>query len=178
MQQYQFEKIYSQMQKEFGKISSGEEDYHTMVFFPIESNLLKVHRNYPSSNSRRLKEAIALALFAIKSRCTGETFDLDRFRNEDNERLEHAILMAFDPFTNEEIRTFIDNESDIDLTDPQSLHTLYTEPVLCLLRIMESVEMWEKRMGPNGYFEFSENYMGSQITGDTMTYTVALPETD
>ena len=163
MQQYQFEKIYSQMEKEFGKIDKGEEEFHTMMFFTIESNLLKIHRQYPTSNSRRLKEAIALALFDIKSRCTNESFELDAFRNEENERLEQAVLMAFDPFTNEEIRTFINDETDIDLTDPDTLHGLYTEAVLCLLRIRESVETWEKRMGSNGYFEFAESYMGPQV---------------
>ena len=176
MQQYQFEKIYSQMEKEFGKIDKGEEEFHTMMFFTIESNLLKIHRQYPTSNSRRLKEAIALALFDIKSRCTNESFELDAFRNEENERLEQAVLMAFDPFTNEEIRTFIDDETDIDLTDPDTLHGLYTEAVLCLLRIRESVETWEKRMGSNGYFEFAESYMGPQVEGDEMAYTVAMPE--
>lgn len=176
MQQYQFEKIYAQMEKDFGKIKKGEENFHNMVFFPIESNLLKIHRKYPASNSRRLKEAIALALFDIKSRCTHESFELDNFRNEDNERLEQAILMAFDPFTNEEIRTFIENESDLDLTDLDTLHDLYTEPVLCLLRIRESVEIWEKKMGSNGYFDFAESFMGDQIAGDEMTYTVAMPE--
>ncbi len=176
MQQYQFEKIYSQMEKEFGKIDKGEEELHTTMFFTIESNLLKIHRQYPTSNSRRLKEAIALALFDIKSRCTNESFALDAFRNEDNERLEQAVLMAFDPFTNEEIRTFIDDETDIDLTDPDTLHDLYTEAVLCLLRIRESVETWEKRMGSNGYFEFAESYMGPQVEGDEMAYTVAMPE--
>lgn len=176
MQQYQFEKIYSQMEKEFGKIDKGEEEFHTTMFFTIESNLLKIHRQYPTSNSRRLKEAIALALFDIKSRCTNESFALDAFRNEDNERLEQAVLMAFDPFTNEEIRTFIDDETDIDLTDPDTLHDLYTEAVLCLLRIRESVETWEKRMGSNGYFEFAESYMGPQVEGDEMSYTVAMPE--
>lgn len=103
MQQYQFEKIYSQMEKEYGKIAKGDEDFHTINIFAMESNLLKVHRKFPSSNSRRLLEAIALVLFDIKSRCTGETFELDSFRNEDNARLEHALLMAFDPFTNEEL---------------------------------------------------------------------------
>lgn len=72
MQQYQFEKIYSQMEKEYGKIAKGDEDFHTINIFAMESNLLKVHRKFPSSNSRRLLEAIALVLFDIKSRCTGK----------------------------------------------------------------------------------------------------------
>lgn len=171
MQQYQFEKIYSQMEKEFGKIAKGDEDFHTMNIFPIESNLLKVHRKYPASNSRRLLEAIALVLFDIKSRYTGETFDLDSFRNEDNARLEHAILMAFDPFTNEELHAAVSSVSNLDLTNRQTLRDIYAEPVICLLRIKESVDTWIKRMGSDGYFDFAESIMGKNITGDEMTYT-------
>lgn len=170
MQQYQFEKIYSQMEKEYGKIAKGDEDFHTINIFAMESNLLKVHRKYPSSNSRRLLEAIALVLFDIKSRCTGETFELDSFRNEDNARLEHALLMAFDPFTNEELHAAISADSNIDLTDKKTLHDIYAEPVICLLRIKESVNTWIKRMGSDGYFDFAESFMGKNITGDEMTY--------
>lgn len=33
MQLYEFERIYSQMEKEFGKIKKGEEDIYSMLFF-------------------------------------------------------------------------------------------------------------------------------------------------
>ena len=98
MQLYQFERIYSQMEKEFGKMRKGEEDAYAMLLLPLEGNALKAHREFPSSNSRRLREAIALVLFDIKERCTGEKADTGKFRNEDNEKLEKALLMAFDPY--------------------------------------------------------------------------------
>lgn len=79
MQLYQFEKIYSQMEKEFGKIRKGDEETYSMLLLPVESNALKIHRKSPASNSRRMKEAIALVLFDIKSRCTGESFDTGNF---------------------------------------------------------------------------------------------------
>lgn len=169
MQQYQFEKIFSQMEKEFGKIQRGDEDFHTMMIYPIESNLLKTYRRYPASNTRRLLEAIALVLFDIRSKYTGESFDLSNFRNEDNARLEHAILMAFDHFTNEELRSQIADR--YDLTDAKTLHDFYEEPVICLLRIKESVDDWIRRMGSNGYFEFAEQYIGPNVIGDQMTYS-------
>ena len=43
----------------------GEEEDYNMLFFPLEGNVLKIHRAFPASNSRRLREAIALALFDI-----------------------------------------------------------------------------------------------------------------
>lgn len=178
MQQYQFEKIYSQMKKEFGKIRHGEEDFHSMTLFPIEGNLLKTHRQNPASNSRRLREAIALALFDIKSYYTGEEISVDKFRDENNQKLEHAILMAFDPFTNEELRITLTEQTEIDLADRTILHDYYKEPIICLLRIKESVDTWEKQMGANGYFDFLENYMGHEIRGDKMEFSVMLPAKD
>ena len=172
MQQYQFEKIYSQMEKEFGTIERGDEDLHTMMFYPLESNLLKTHRQYPSSNSRRLREAIGLVFYDIKSRYTGEQYDLDNIRDKDNARLEFALLMAFDPFTNEELRATLTGELHMDLTDKSLLYDYYTEPIVCLVRLKESVDTWEKKLGSNGYFTFAESYIGSQIRGDDLIYAV------
>lgn len=83
----------------------------------MEGNALKTHREFPSSNSRRLKEAIALVLFDIKERCTGEAIDTEKFRNEENEKLEKALLMAFDPYTNEEVmKLVLQEKEDKELT--------------------------------------------------------------
>lgn len=172
MQYYQFEKIFSQMEKEFGKIKSGQEEYHSMMLLPLEGNILKIHRKYPSSNSRRLIEAIALVLFDVKERCTGESIDTDSFRNDDNQRLERALLMAFDPFTNQEVKEVITTQTTIDLSDYDQLHAYYIEPVSCLLRIKESVDTWVKQNGSDGYFDFIEQFMGSEIHGDEMNFSV------
>jgi len=172
MQQYQFERIYSQMEKEFGKIRIGEEGDHAMLLFPMEGNLLKTHRKNPASNSRRLREAIALALFDVKARYTGEEILVERFRDENNAKLENALLMAFDPFTNEEVYEVVTGGMGIDLEDLDALRSYYAEPVLCMLRIKESVDTMEKRLGANGYFDFIEGYMGEQIVGDEMKFSI------
>ena len=174
MQQYQFEKIYNEMEKEFGKIKSGSEEAHAMMLMPMEGNALKVHRSYPSSNSRRLREAIALALFKIKSYYTGMPYDTEKFRDDDNERLEHALLMSFDPFTNDEIKEVLASENKLDLGNLHELHDYYKEPVQCLLRIKESIDTWEKHNGSDGYFNFIEEFMGPEITGDELKFSVLL----
>ena len=167
MQLYQFERIYSQMEKEFGKIKKGNEEAFGMLLLPMEGNALKIYWSNPSSNSRRLREAIALVLFDIKSCYTGEKYDLKSFRNKDNEKLEKALLMAFDPFTNEEIQKVIGKEMDL-----RELHDYYKVPVMCLLRIKESVDTWEKQAGSNGYFEFIDQYMVAEIKGKEMNFSV------
>lgn len=175
MQQYQFDRIYNEMEKEFGKIKSGDEEAHAMILLAIEGNALKMHRKYPASNSRRFREAIALALFKIKGYYTASSYDTDKFRDVGNDRLEYALLMAFDPFTNPEVRDVIESENKLDLNDLTQLHDYYKEPVMCLLRIKESIDTWEKRNGSDGYFNFIEEYMGHEIEGDELKFSVWVP---
>ena len=172
MQLYQFERIYSQMEKEFGKIQKGHEEDYAMLLFPLEGNVLKVHRVHPDSHSRRLREAIALVLFDIKSHYTKEEYDIAKFRNVDNERLENALLMAFDPFSNEEIKEVVKDQ--LDETDEAQLREYYKVPIMCLLRIKDSIDVWEKRSGSDGYFLFIEEWMGSQVNGTKMEFSVLL----
>lgn len=175
--QYQFDKICQQMEREFGKIKKGEEEKHTGMLFPMEGNLLKVYWQYPASNSRRLSEAIPLALFQIKSYLTRETYELDVFQSEDNQRLVHALLMAFDPFTNEELRKQLEQRDVIDLSNREELRAFYKEAVICLLRMRDSVQSWGKRMGSNGYFDFIESTIGATLPRDQeMKYGVLLPK--
>lgn len=175
MQLYQFERIYSKMEKEFGKMRKGEEEVYSMLLLPLEGNALKVHREFPSSNSRRLREAIALALFDIKERCTGEKADTGKFRNEANEKLEKALLMAFDPYTNEEVMELLKQQETAEELPQEMLKSYYKFPVMCLLRIKDSIDTWEKRAGADGYFEFIEGYMGGQIKGTEMEFTLMSP---
>lgn len=176
MQYYQFERIFSQMEKEFGKVKSGQEEYHAMMLMSLESNALKIHRKYPSANSRSLREAIALVLFDVKEQCTGQIINTDSFRDDDNNRLEKALLMAFDPFTNEELKEVIASQTTIDLSDYDQLHAYYVEPVSCLLRIKESIDKWIKQNGSDGYFDFIEQFMGSKIHGDEMKFSILVPK--
>lgn len=136
---------------------------------------MKVQRQYPASNSRRLSEAIGLLLFDTKERYTGETIDIAKFRNEDNALLEQALLMAWDPFTNQELKEDLQSQSTLDLTDLKQLHDYYQEPVQCLLKIKDSLDLWTRELGSNGYFDFIENQIGFQVDGNEMNYAIAIP---
>ena len=80
-----------------------------------EGNVLKIHREFPESNSRRLREAIGLALFDVKGNYSDKKYDAGNFRNAENERLEKALLMAFDPYTNNEIMELLKDQFQVDM---------------------------------------------------------------
>lgn len=160
------------MEREFGKIRKGEEETYAMLLLPMEGNVLKIHREFPESNSRRLREAIALALFDIKGNYSREKYDTDNFRNKENERLEKALLTAFDPYTNNEIMELLKEQFQMDLLSQEQVKEYYKFPVMCLLRIKESIDTWEKRSGSDGYFDFIEGYMGKEIKGNDMNSSI------
>ena len=160
------------MEREFGKIRKGEEETYAMLLLPMEGNVLKIHREFPESNSRRLREAIALALFDIKGNYSREKYDTDNLRNKENERLEKALLMAFDPYTNNEIMELLKEQFQMDILSQEQVKEYYKFPVMCLLRIKESIDTWEKRSGSDGYFDFIEGYMGKEIKGNDMNSSI------
>lgn len=117
-------------------------------------------------------ETFALALFDVKGNCSGEKYDTDSFRNKENERLEKALLMAFDPYTNKEIMELLKEQFQMDMLSLEQVKEYYKFPVMCLLRIKESIDTWEKHSGSDGYFDFIEGYMGREITGNEMNFSI------
>lgn len=67
---------------------------------------------------------------------------------------------------------FFKQQSKTEELTQDMLKNYYKLPVMCLLRIKNSIDAWEKQSGANGYFDFIESYMGSQIKGTEMNYSI------
>ncbi|MBR1866080.1 MAG: hypothetical protein IJ801_06200 [Lachnospiraceae bacterium] len=175
MNRYQFEQVARRMEKKYGKIRKGEEEHHAMLLFPMESNLLKVHRKYPAARSRKVEEGILLALHEIEMRITGKQADVTRFETEETLLLKNALLQAFDPFVNHELCEAVEQMGGIDIRNKEELENYYKEPVVCMLRIKESVKRMVENNGTDGYFDFIEGMMGTKIPDDEkMNYAVCV----
>ncbi len=66
-------------------------------------------------------------------------------------------------------------QTKTDQFTKEMLKNYYKLPVMCLLRVKDSIDTWEKRAGEDGYFDFIESYMGSQIKGTEMNFTIMRP---
>lgn len=82
MNEYQFRQIARRMEQRYGKMKKNEEEQYAMLLFPMESNLLKIHRKDTGADSRRVEEAILLALHEIESRITGENKDTGKYETK------------------------------------------------------------------------------------------------
>lgn len=83
--------------------------------------------------------------------------------------------MAFDPYTNAEVMELLKQQEKTEELPQEMLKNYYKLPIMCLLRIKDSIDTWEKKSGTNGYFDFIESYMGSQIKGTEMNFTLMSP---
>lgn len=173
MNRYQFEQVTRKMERRYGKIRKGEEDLHAMVLFPMESNVLKIHRIHPESNSICLKEAIFLTLHKVEGYLEEETDEAAGYETAENARLMEALLASFDPFTNTEIHDVLCKEGGMDMNDKDAVIEYFKEPVQCIMRIKDSVDYWERRGGSNGYFIFLDGWMGDRVPrDDVMNYGI------
>lgn len=50
------------------------------------------------------------------------------FRNKENERLEKALLMAFDPYTNKEIMELLKGQAQVDMLSLEQVKEYYKFP--------------------------------------------------
>ena len=159
------------MSQRFGSIKKGEEDSHMPYMLPMETNLLKLHRENGKRDSRRAIEAIHICLLTIDGYLADLEYDLEPFISEENRALAEGLLMSFDPFTNGEIKKALGD--GVRLDSEEHLEAYYAEPVKCLIRIEKSIEMWLKARGTDGYFQYIEDLMGDAVKTDTrMEYAV------
>ena len=125
--------------------------------------------------SEELMQVLALL---VKGNCSGEKYDTGNFRNEENERLEKALLMAFDPYTNEEIMELLKEQFQVDMLSQGQVKEYYRFPVMCLLRIKESIDTWEKHSGSDGYFDFIEVIIPELSEPPVRTLGATIPENE
>lgn len=171
IKRYDFDRISGRMAQRFGSIKKGEEESHMPFMFPMESNLLKLHREDKKRDSRRAIEAIHICLLTIDGYLTDTEYDMSAFLSEENQALAKGLLMSFDPFTNEEIRDVLGEGCQLDVDE--TLEAYFEEPVKCLIRIEKSIEMWLRARGADGYFQYIEDLMGDTIKQDTrMEYAI------
>ncbi len=173
--QYKLERKYLEMSRVFGKINGHEEKYDPLLFC-MEGNMLKVRHRNPSCVSRRVTEAINMALMTIHGYIVSEKYDFGNYWNNGNTLLYKALMSSFDPFTNEQISDVI--KSSYDFSDASNVKEYFIPAIKCLLRIRGSVEFWIKKEGAEGYFNFIREQLaqGVNLESDKMDFAALVKE--
>ena len=157
---YDLTRISAKMAKKFGRIPKGSEEEYSMLLYPIEGNILKIGNKENNKNGRRIDEAVKICLLTIDGYLSGLEYDFDKFITAENKGFVYAILMAIDPFTNPELKEAARSYWDFD--DLESLMEFFEPSIKCLLRIEDSIKLWLRKMGVNGYFSTLERFLPSE----------------
>lgn len=168
MNQYQFEKIEQRMAKQFGRMKRSELELYVCHMQVMETNMLRVLRKEASIKGDEVRNAILLTLHEINQRLRSEKEEMSEFEADVNLQLKHALLMAFDPYTNPEVRMVLDQKFGI--REPEEDY--YLVPVRSLLRILDSVNAWTKQYGKDGYRNLLEAQFGNNVTDDELKFAV------
>ena len=169
---YHFGKIASRMTRDFGSIEKNREEKYDHILFPMESNLVKTNRKSRINSGRSTIEAIHICLFMIDGYLNQTEYDLDPYISDTNSPYSAALLMCFDPFTNEYLRSIV--EESFDIHSREGLRNYFDPMVKCLLRIEKSIELWTKEYGDAGYYRFLEKQIGVEIANNDIMDCVIL----
>lgn len=121
----------------------------------IELRMHDFHLEY-NINGRQAAEILRLVLYDIKGIAEKEEYDCTKWEEECYRSCADSIESLFLPEKNSEL--------EADLKKQTVLNDDYFELARkVIVRIHESVERWTKEMGPNGYFNFIGQYIGTEI---------------
>ncbi len=161
---YKIERTESLFRGIYQPMKKGDEQQYESLLFAMEHNLLKLHRKNRKLTSLRVIEAINLALIKIYEVLKEVKYETDFYENLENGIFCNKLQMSYDPFCNQLINSMI--AQDYDLEKKEVKLRYFEDPFKCLVRIKESIQMWEKELGMNGYFKFLENTIGVLVSDD------------
>jgi len=166
----QLKSITNKIKKEFGYIPKGQENNYASILYTFEANLLNKHRT-TRIPSRRALDSVYMCLWVIEGYLRDEEFDFQHLLTPETEVYLNTLLQTFDPFTREEVREVL--EKSYDLTNKESLKRLLTPFAQSLNRLADSIELWNKKQGTNGYFRFLENNIGGAVKHEDQIHFLA-----
>lgn len=144
---YDMKRILSRTEKEFGKIERGtEEDYNPQLDY-IEHAIYDVYFKLQITDYE-LQEAIPVIIYDLKTYIDNREYDYEDITDKKVIKIAKELEKLFNPFINSEIK--------INKLAKEDLKGLFTLPIICLVRIYDSITFWRERYGKNGYFKMLE----------------------
>lgn len=144
---YDMKRILTRAQKEFGKIVRGTEEFYNPQLDYIEQAIYEIHEDIPI-NDYELQEAITIIIYDLKSYIDNIEYDYSDVVNDKSIKFAKELAKLFNPFVNDDIKITEEGKKD--------LKGLFTLPIICLVRIYDSIDFWRDRYGKDGYFKMLE----------------------
>lgn len=173
---YKFDNVAVQMKKEVGSIKKGDEGAYEFELFVIEREIVKFYLKNRNINDLRVIEAIKICLLKIKGYFLGTIYNYSGFTEPVSIEFADRLIKTFDPFENEEI--YSSCKTLYDFHSKEGLREYLEIPAKCFIRILESVELWTKEGGKQGYLDFISGQIGQavDVNDEKVHFIVRVPK--
>jgi len=148
--EYDMKRVIKRAEIEFGKIKKGTEKLYEPQLNNLEHALYAVYKNNKISD-RELQQCIAMIIYDLKSKIDNIDYDYSNIREERLIKFCHDLEMSFNPFINKEIKLTSDAYNN--------LKEVFKRPIMALLRIYDSIDIWRELYGIDGYFRMLTEYV-------------------
>lgn len=122
----------------------------------LESDFLALNKIHLISELE-LKKIIHIVINRILDFMSDETSDYRTYVHEDLLCIAYGVERCCNPYVNPELYEYLQNQ--IALKNKDNYDKIFKNVLLCLSRILESIDYWYKELGADGYFRFIEQFI-------------------
>ncbi|MCD7892995.1 MAG: hypothetical protein LUG60_04755 [Erysipelotrichaceae bacterium] len=126
--------------------------------YAIESRLIILHEQYQLSSREAMKiiQIVINRLLDVKDQTTSDYSD---YATEDLLYMADGLEYILNPYKNEEVAKII--QPYVNINDHGNYDYIFKNVFLCLNRILESIQLWDKEFGVDGYFRYIKRFMNT-----------------
>lgn len=142
------------IQKRYGEIKSDVGQFEDELL-TLECHLLVLHETLHLS-SLEAKKIIHVVIQRILDQENHETSDFTDYVHEDLLCLADGLEQICNPYANVHLMKYLKQFIEVD---DEHYDQIFKNVLLCLVRILKSIDKWDKEFGNNGYFKFIERFI-------------------
>ena len=153
---YDMKKITAKLKKEFGSIKHGDEEPYLEGLAAYENNLQVMVERY-QLNSRQLRTIVEIWMLLLYGSLHQKTYDFCAVADLDLIEIAKSLEWYSNPIINPKLYDTLKAEDIAALDKNKICERSVTMAFRLLIRIHESMDFWEKKLGSNGYLNYLSN---------------------
>lgn len=143
------------LKKRFGILKNKTRQFERELYI-IESHLLILNTSYQAS-SREIQKIIHIVINRLLDIEEGITTDYSDYATEDLLYMADGLEYICNPYVNEAVAKVL--KPYVDINNKDNYEYIFKNVFICFLRILDSIEFWDKEFGVDGYFRYIKQFI-------------------
>ena len=145
------------IKKRFGSIKNETKIFEAELY-AIESYLIVLNDALQVSG-RDAQKIIHIVMNRLLDIENQDSTDYSDFAGEDLLYMADGLEEICNPYINEELEKVL--KPYVNIHEPQNFDYIFKNVFLCLNKVLDSIDFWEKELGKDGYFRYIRQFMDS-----------------